>query len=119
MVSKFTKYGLSPADYKNRVNFQLPVETKTGGVSSTSWITTITNVYANIENIRSFDQTNNQTVYAGADVKIRIRYRPGISARMRVVDESGQIYSILGQPENYKRENREIILTCQSGVKAQ
>ena len=68
--------------------------------------------------MRAYNLAAGQAVYPGADVIIRIRYRPGITSRMRIVDETGVIYSIIGQPNDVDRRHRIIEMHCQSGVKA-
>jgi len=78
----------------------------------------VTTVLAEIQQLRGFDRANAQAIWPGADFTITIRYIPGIKANMRLVDENGKIYSILGTPEDIDGRHKEIVMTCQSGVKA-
>lgn len=102
---------------RHRVTIQTPTNVKTNGMVTVSWATFAT-VWASIEAMKPFDRANAQAVYPGADVTIGMHYLPGIKATMRVVDENGVIYSILGQPNDIDGRHREMVLTCQTGVAA-
>jgi SPP1 family predicted phage head-tail adaptor len=68
--------------------------------------------------MKSFERANANAVWPGADVKITIRYLAGLRGNMRIVDDAGVIYAILGQPNDIERRHQWVELTCQSGVKA-
>jgi SPP1 family predicted phage head-tail adaptor len=102
---------------RHLVTIQQPTITKSQGVSSTEWSTFAT-VKASIEMLRGNDRANAQAIWPGADFTIGIRYIPGVNTTMRIVDEAGMIYSILGQPEDVDKRHRELVITAQSGVKA-
>jgi SPP1 family predicted phage head-tail adaptor len=104
-------------DLRRRITIQRPVITKASGLSSTSWVTHKV-VSASIKQMKSYDRANAQASWPGADYTISIRYLPGVTANMRIVDEAGTIYSILGKPDNVDMRYREIRMTCQSGAKA-
>jgi SPP1 family predicted phage head-tail adaptor len=99
------------------VTIQIPTTTKTNGVSTTTWATFATPM-ASIEMLRGFDRANAQATWPGANFTIGIRYIPGVTGNMRIVDENGMIYSILGQPEDIDGRHREIYMTCEAGAKA-
>jgi SPP1 family predicted phage head-tail adaptor len=99
------------------ITIQQPAPTKTDGVTTTSWITFKANVWASIKTMRAYERANANAVWPGADVKIVIRYLTGITGNMRIVDDAGVIYAILGQPNDVDRKHQWLELTCQSGVK--
>ena len=103
---------------RHKVTIQYPTVTKTDGVSITTW-STFKVVNSQIEMMRSFDRANAQAIWPGADYTISIRWIPGVTGNMRIVDENGVIYSILGSPEDVTGRHRELVMTCQSGVKGQ
>jgi SPP1 family predicted phage head-tail adaptor len=103
---------------RHKITIQQPTITKSQGVSSTTWSTFKAGVQASIEMLKGADKANAQATWPGADFAIGIRYIPGVNTTMRIVDEAGTIYSILGQPEDVELRHREIVMTCQSGSKA-
>jgi SPP1 family predicted phage head-tail adaptor len=103
---------------RHTVTIQTPTTTKdTYGGAVTTWATFAT-VWASIESMKSFDKAVTSATWPGADYTITIRYLAGVTGNMRVVDQDGVIYSILGRPNDVDGRHREIILTCESGVKA-
>ena len=102
---------------RHKIVIESPTTTKTNGVSTSAWATFAT-VQASIEMLKGFDRANAQVTWPGADYTIGIRYIPGVTTIMRIVDEDGMIYSILGQPEDVDKRHREIVITAQSGTKA-
>ena len=104
-------------DLSRRITIQQPASVKTNGLISTSWLTFRT-VQAFIKQLKGYERANAQAVWPGADFSITIRYIRGITGNMRIVDDRGMIYSILGQPNDLAGMHVEIELTCQSGVKA-
>ena len=88
----------------------------TYGAPVTTW-TDFAVTYASIEQMKAFDKAAVAATWPGADATITIRYCAGVTGNMRVVDENGVIYSIMGRPNDVDGRHREIILTCESGVK--
>jgi len=74
--------------------------------------------YVSIEQIKAYDKAAVAATWPGADTTITMRYVAGVTGNMRI-NHNGVIYSILGQPNNVDGRNRELILTCETGVKAQ
>jgi SPP1 family predicted phage head-tail adaptor len=103
---------------RHKCTIQTPTTTKTNGASTTTWATFKSGVMASIEQLKGFNRANAQAVWPGADYAINMRYIPGVLGNMRIVDENGMIYSILGQPNDVDGRHREIILTCESGARA-
>jgi len=103
-------------ELNHRITIQMPKTVKVNGVSATTWITFKT-VSASIKQLRGFNLANANAVWPGAEFTIGFHYLYGVKANMRVIDESGMIYSILGPPNDVDGKHREIELTCQSGVK--
>lgn len=102
---------------RHKCTIQTPTVTKTNGLTTTTWATHKT-VMASIEQLSSYEKENAQASWPGADYKICFPYISGVTGNMRVVDEAGLIYAILGQPNDIDLRHRDIELTCQSGVKA-
>lgn len=103
---------------RHLITIQTPTTTKTDGVSVTTWGTYAANVPAEIIQLKGYDRANANAVWPGADYQITIRYLSGVTGNMRIVDESGTIYSILGRPDDVEVRHREINMMCQAGVKA-
>lgn len=105
---------------RHKVRIQLPVTAKDRfGATTTTWTDYRTNVMASIEQMKAYDKAAVAATWPGADVTITLRYIAGLVANMRVVGPDGTIYSILGAPNDVDGRHREMILTCQSGVKLQ
>jgi SPP1 family predicted phage head-tail adaptor len=105
---------------RHRVTIQAPAVTRDEyGAAVTTWTDFATGVYASIEQMKAFDKAAVAATWPGADYTINLRYLPGVTGNMRVVDQDGVIYSILGRPNDVDGRHRELILTCESGVKAQ
>ncbi|QXE85973.1 phage head closure protein [Geomonas nitrogeniifigens] len=102
---------------RHLVTIQQPSREKQAGTVATTWMDYQT-CRASIEVMKSYDKAAAQTTMPGADVTITMRWVPWLRPDMRIV-HGEMIYSILGQPNNVDGRNRELILTCQSGVKAQ
>ncbi len=103
---------------RHLVTVEQPViVTDSYGAPVTTW-TTFCNAYASIEIMKSFDKSVAAATWPGADITITMRYVAGITGNMRIV-YGDTIYSILGQPNDVEGRHREIILTCESGVKVQ
>lgn len=100
---------------RHKIRIEKPTTIKTGGVQQTIW-EMHAEVYASIEVMKSFDRASAQATFPGADVTITIRYCAGVAANMRVV-HGDMIYSILGPPNDVETRHREMVLTCESGVK--
>ncbi len=100
---------------RNLVQIQRPVTSKVDGVQVTEW-EYFSKAWVSIETMKSYDRANAQAIFPGADVTIRMRYQAGVTGEMRVV-HGETIYAILGEPDNVGQRNREMILTCQTGVK--
>lgn len=101
---------------RHQITIQAPTTTKTSGVQSDTW-TDYAIVCASVRQMRAYEKVAASAQWPGADSIITMRYTPGVTGNMRVIF-NGMIYSILGQPNNVDGRNREMILTCQSGVKA-
>lgn len=74
-------------------------------------------LWASIETLKGNEKVSANAVWPKADQKITFRYVAGILPTMRVFFND-KIYSILNV-NNVNERNREIILTTESGVKAQ
>lgn len=102
----------SPSEYRHFVTIQVPETVKVNGVSTTTWRTYAANVKASIKTMRTFERANAQSVWPGAEVKIRFSFLPGVKGNMRVLDAEGTIYTIIGAPNDVDMMHREIELIC-------
>lgn len=102
---------------RHKIMFQSPPHGKDAyGIPATEW-TDFREAWASIETMKSFDKAQANAVFPGADCTIATRYIPGVTSSMRIVGPDGTIYSIFGTPNNVDGRNREMILTCQAGLK--
>lgn len=102
--------------HKIRIQVAATVKDKFGA-TVTTW-TDYREAMASIEVMKSYDKAAVAATWPGADVTITVRYIAGLVANMRVVGPDGTTYSILGAPNDVEQRHREMILTCQSGLKA-
>jgi SPP1 family predicted phage head-tail adaptor len=81
------------------------------GIGSSAFAT----VHASIKTLRGRELYAAQQLFAEADVEIRIRYRYGVTERMRVYHQhEGAYYDILNV-NDVERRHEEMILTCKTG----
>lgn len=102
---------------RHTITIQTPTTTTTKGVSTTTWATFKAGVPASIETLRSWERANVNTIWPGADVMIKINYITGVTGNMRITDEDGNLYTIMGKPNDIDGRHREIEMTCQTGSK--
>jgi SPP1 family predicted phage head-tail adaptor len=109
---------LSAGDLTDRITIQQPVTIKTAGVSTTTWNTFKSGIWASIKTLKSYERASAQATWPGADYKVTIRYLRGLTGNMRLIDDRGMVYTILGQPNDVDRRHEVIEMMVQSGVKA-
>ncbi len=85
--------------------------------ASEEWVTVVKPVAASIEPLSGRELYASQQHNSEITVRIRIRYRPGITADMRVV-HGGVIYPIVYPPINPNMKNAELHLMCSAGLHA-
>lgn len=94
-----------------RVTIQSPSESKNSiGEGVKSW-STVATVWAAIEPLSSRELLAQRREVSDVSTRIRIRYRPGITAAMRIVHGSN-VYRIDGSPIDVEDEQRELVLNC-------
>lgn len=94
-----------------RVRLQAPAEMKNAiGEGVRSWVD-IATVWAQIEPLSSRELLAQRREVSDVSTRIRIRYRPGITAAMRIVHGSN-VYRIDGAPIDVDDEQRELVLNC-------
>lgn len=88
---------LSAGRLRHRLRIQSPrlIQDALTGSTSTTWTDDAT-VYAAIEPLSVKDFIGAQTVKSQISVRIVIRYRPGMSAKMRFIADDGTVYKPLG-----------------------
>lgn len=103
---------------RHKVNIQQlvagsPDQTNTGAPDD-AWTAFLTSIWASVEPLRGRELFAAQEFHSEVEVRIRVRYRDGITAKMRVVFDSNN-YNILYilDPEN---RHRELELLCSTGV---
>lgn len=97
-------------DLRHRITIQQPVESSnTFGEVEKTWQDVAT-VWASIEPLRGREYFDSQQINAEVTTRIRIRYRPGIKPKMRVVygERIFDIQSVIDVEERHK----EIHLMC-------
>jgi len=97
-------------DLRHRITIQQPVESSnTFGEVEKTW-QDIATVWASIEPLRGREYFDSQQINAEVTTRIRIRYRPGIKPKMRVVygERIFDIQSVIDVEERHK----EIHLMC-------
>ena len=97
-----------------RITIERPVEIQAGdGSMITAW-ETFADVWASIEPLIGREYFAQDREQAAVSHKIRMRYLPGITHKMRVAWESRifEIESVL----NVGERNREIVLMCSESV---
>jgi SPP1 family predicted phage head-tail adaptor len=104
-------------DYRHLVTIEAPVETTDSfGQAIKSWSTFAT-PYAAIEPLRGREFFASAQISAEITVRIRMRYLPGVTEKMRVV-HNGKYYNIISPPINPNERNRELHLMCGEGLNA-
>ncbi|MGB9780623.1 phage head closure protein [Caldanaerobacter sp.] len=101
-------------ELRHRITIQQPVESSnTFGEVEKTWQDVAT-VWASIEPLRGREYFNSQQINAEVTTQIRIRYRPGIKPKMRVVygERIFDIQSVIDVEERHK----EIHLMCKEVV---
>lgn len=83
------------------------------GAPDKAW-TTVATPWAAIEPLRGKEFLESQAVNSAVTVRIRIRYRSGVDAAMRILHGS-TVYSIEAVI-NVDRRNRELHLMCSQGA---
>lgn len=105
---------------RHQVTIEQPIATRTGsGAQIDSYLPFLENIWAAIEPISSTETYGASQIQSTATTRIRIRYRPGITAKMRVKvsrDRSSpdliDYYDIEGDPIEVTTRRREIWLNC-------
>jgi len=99
------------------ITIELPTKVKQANSSVVTTWSTFKQLWASIETLKGGEKVSACAAWPKADQKISFRFIDGVLPTMRIVF-SGYIYSILGI-NNVDMRNRELILTTESGVKAQ
>lgn len=89
---------LNAGRLRHRVRIEQPIVSQdpTTGAVTEAWATVVT-VYAAIEPLSAREFVTAQSTQSQIAARIVIRYRPGMTANMRLIDEtSGTIYNPAG-----------------------
>jgi len=100
---------------RHKVRLEVPVQVKNKYNEMVTTWNLFASPYVSIETLKGFERAASNANWPGAEVKICMRYIAGVLPTMRVVHGT-QVYSIVGKPNNLEGRNREIELTCSTGV---
>lgn len=104
-------------DLNKRVTIQVSAETKDAdGLALDSWQDHAT-VWAAVEPLRGREYFAAAAVNAESTVRFRIRYRRGITSKMRLVYD-GRIFNIKSPPIDLEERHVELHLMCVEEVGA-
>ena len=101
---------------RNLITIQEPTKVKSDSGAMVATWSTFKQAWAGIRTIQGVEKQSAESTWPGADSKIKIRYIPGLLSTMRI-SFNDVIYSIFDINDVDER-HREVIFTCQSGVKA-
>jgi len=104
---------VSFGELRQRVSLQTKTITKAEGIPQENWITVVT-VWAAITDLSGKEYFQAASVQSEVTSRIRIRYRPGMSPRMRVLYGS-RVFAILSIIDKEER-HREIELMCREVI---
>lgn len=102
-------------DKRIRLEAEVTTQGAAGGVK-TAW-TEVATVWASVRNFSGGERRS--TGAGGGEVEVArteftIRYRPGVTAKMRVVFK-GAVYNI-AHVNNFMERNESLVLTCDTGA---
>jgi SPP1 family predicted phage head-tail adaptor len=89
---------------------------KASGEPDTTWTTHLASIWASVEPLTGRELFAAQEHHSEVEVRVRVRYREGITAKMRVVFDSRN-YDIVAVIDREER-HRELELLCKQGVTA-
>lgn len=104
----------------HRITIQTPVETQnTYGEPEIRWQNLSTGVWASIEPLSGREYFTSRQMNAEIEARIRLRHRPDITAKMKVVHDNTCVCSSTATEEyliesiiNVGERNRELQLMC-------
>jgi SPP1 family predicted phage head-tail adaptor len=100
---------MKAGDLRHRVKLQQAAETRDAyGAVTAGWVDVAT-VWAAVEPLAGREFFAAKQVNAEATGHVRIRYRAGVLATMRVVYGT-RVFEIIAPPNNVEERNRELIL---------
>jgi len=106
---------MNPGKLNKRVTIKFQPQTKDAkGRTPGEWQELVT-VWASIEPLSVKDLLSADKVNYDASLKVRIRYRAGITADMRI-DYGSRIFQIISPPIDYLEQHRELLLLCKELV---
>jgi SPP1 family predicted phage head-tail adaptor len=108
---------LDPGRLRHRVTIQRPVTVQniTTGQLSTSWTNVAQNIAAAIEPLSAREFTAAQAMQSEITTRIVIRYRPGLTASMRILHGS-RIYNPQGWLADADSGLEYLTAPCSEGV---
>jgi len=108
---------VTTGELTRRISIQQRVDVDNGrGEPIPTWQDLYTGVWAGKAPLRGREYFAAGQMQTPADVRYRLRFLPGITAAMRVVD-GGQAFDIVGEPIDVNGMGITLELMCTSGVR--
>jgi len=102
-------------DFRHKVTIQDQQRVRKDGEYSLQWVDHLTNISASVVPLSGKDFIAAQATQSQMTTRIVIRWRPGITSRMRVLHGT-EVYSIVGPPLPDDTGRRWLTLMCATGV---
>jgi SPP1 family predicted phage head-tail adaptor len=94
---------------RHRVTLQSPTESQTGyGEPTLTW-STVSDIFASVEPLSGRERWNAQQFQSEATHQVRMRYRSGVTSKMRIVWGS-RTFHFMEPPRNTEERNVELIV---------
>ena len=77
--------------------------------------TEVATVWAAVEPLEGTERLRAMQTQADATHRVRMRYRPGLTAAMDVVHR-GRVLEVVSPPINVDERDRELVLLCREGT---
>lgn len=109
---------LAAGRLRHRVRIEMLAESQaSNGAVSESWVTFADNVPAAIEPLSAREFIAAQQAQSEVTARIVIRYRPGVTAKMRIV-HGGRVYNIAGVLPDKESGREYLTMPVSEGVNA-
>lgn len=93
----------------------LPTQNAATGAMIDNWVTVVDDLYASVEPASAREFVAAHAVQSEVTTRITIRFRPGVTAAMRIVYR-GSIYNIAGVLTDRESGVEYLTLPCSEGV---
>lgn len=100
--------------YRHRVNLQTPVDGAAdgaGGRAAPTWTNVVANLAAKVVPLTGREQFQQQQINPSVNHRVEIRYRSGITSKMRILYGTRELY--IDSVIDVEERHREIHLMCE------